>query len=90
MPTYTEADVDNELHKLLLRAVPPNAYGNKTLAHLAELIPVTRWSIQKWIINESIRPKWVKRLVEISKIGEPDGSPGRVSEDDFKRFVYNV
>ena len=38
MPTYEKPeDAGNALQVLLLKAVPENAYGNKTLNHLAKL-----------------------------------------------------
>lgn len=74
MPTYASPDdADNGLHQLLLRAVPENDRGNKTLTRLAELVPCTRWAIQKWIIAEKIAPDKVVRIVEIGKM-EPDGT----------------
>ena len=48
MPTYNSPDdADNELHKLLLTAVPENKHGNKTLNHLAATLGVTKWAIRK-------------------------------------------
>ena len=83
MPTYqTPEDADNELHKLLLRASPVNEHGNKTLSHLAKTIGVTRWAMQKWILNERIPPDRVVQIVDVSD--------GRVSISDFDRFVYKL
>lgn len=83
MPTYRQPeDVSNELHQLLLKAVPENEHGNKTILHLAELMEVNRWSITKWIRKEKIPPERVLQLVEIGE--------GRVKREDFDRFVYKA
>lgn len=81
MPTYNSPDdADNDLHKLLLTAVPENKHGNKTLNHLAEKLSVTKWAIRKWINNERIPPERVMQVVDLAE--------GRVSISDFERFVY--
>lgn len=95
MPTYHQPeDVESELHRLLLTAVPPNEHGNKTILHLAERMEVNRWSITKWIRKEKIPPERVLQLVEIGKIGEKPGRDGevksRVKREDFDRFVYKA
>ncbi len=95
MPTYEKPeDAGNALQVLLLKAVPENAYGNKTLNHLAKLMHLSKWAIRKWINNEKIPPERAKQVVEISRIvGYDDkkkpilGDP-RVSLDDFHEFVY--
>lgn len=90
MPTIKEPDkIDNELQRLLLRAVPVNKHGNRTLRHLSDLMDVSQWAMRKWIISQRISPGRVKQLVEIGKIGEPASPDGRVSRDEFERFVYN-
>lgn len=82
--------VENDLHRLLLRAVPTNALGNKTINHLATLIPCTRSAITKWIRLKRITPERAIRLVEIGKLGEPFVEGGRVTKEDLDPFVYNV
>ncbi len=82
--------VESELHKLLLKAVPENKFGNKTINHLAELIPCTRSAITKWIKLGKIAPARAVRLVEIGQIGEPHVEGGRVTKADLDPFVYNV
>jgi hypothetical protein len=83
MPTYKKPeDADSELHMLLLRAVPENPLGNKTLNHLARTIKVTKWAIRKWINQERIPPTRVVQVVGISE--------GRVTSKDFDRFVYKA
>lgn len=84
------------LHRLLLRAVPPNKFGNKTILRLAELIPCHRAAITKWIKHERITPEKALRLVEISRIVDFDkkgipilGEP-RISREDLDPYVYNV
>lgn len=84
------------LHYLLLKAVPANPYGNKTIDFLAGLIPCHRAAITKWIKNQRITPEKALRLVEISRIQgfDEDGKPilgqARISRDDLDPFVYNV
>lgn len=91
MPTYSESNPpENGLHRLLLRAVPPSEHGNKAISHLAKLIPVRRWSVNKWLKNQKLPPDRAMRIVEISKIGEPFGAPGRVSIEEFHPYVYKT
>ncbi len=93
MPTYASPEeVDDPLHQLLLKAVPKNAHGNKTISHLAALMKIKRWSIQKWIIAKSLSPKRVTEIVAIGQMDLEPGDPpeGRVSRSDFERFIYNV
>ena len=89
MPIYNETNApEGGLHRLLLRAVPPNELGNKTISHLATLIPVRRWSVNKWLDSGKIPANRAMRIVEIGKIGVPVGDAGRVSIEDFHPFVY--
>lgn len=89
MPTYNENNLpENGLHRLLLRAVPPSEHGNKAISHLAKLIPVRRWSVNKWLRNQKISPDRALQIVEIGRIGVPDGEPGRVSLEEFHPYVY--
>jgi hypothetical protein len=91
MPVFTNPeDADNDLARLMLRAVPENEHGNKTLTHLASLIPVRRWSLQKWIMKQKLPPERAARIVEIGKIGVPKGKPGRVTLEEFHPFVYKT
>lgn len=90
MPTIKDPDlIENELQRLMLRAVPINAHGNRTLLHLSELMNVSQWGMRKWINTEKLSPARVKQLVEIGKTGEPSSPDGRVSREDFERFIYN-
>lgn len=83
MPTYQKPeDATSELHQLLLRAVPVNSHGNKTLNHLAKTLKVTKWAIRKWINNDRISPTRAMQIVGIAE--------GRVSLKDFDRFVYKT
>ena len=83
MPVYkNHEDAPNELQKLLLFAVPPSPHGHKSINHLAKLMKLNRWAIQKWIINQSIPPKRAAQVVDLSE--------GRVSLGDFSRFVYGL
>lgn len=90
MPTFKDGDdIDNDLKLLLLRAVPFNKHGNRTLHHLAELMGVSEWAMRKWINTLKLSPARVKQIVEVSKTGEPANPDGRVSRDEFERFIYN-
>jgi hypothetical protein len=83
MPVYADPkDAPSELQRLLLEAVPVNEHGYKSIRHLAKLLKISPWSIQKWIIREKIPPN---RAVEVVDIAE-----GRVSLADFSRFVYTL
>jgi len=92
MPVYREdTQPDNELHRILLRAVPTNRFGNKSIATLAELIPCRRSAVNKWIKGGKLTPDKALRIVEIGKIrepGEPTGFPGRVRIEELHPFVY--
>ena len=90
MPTYNETNMPGGLHGLLLKAVPPSEHGNKAISHLAKLIPVRRWSVNKWLKNQRISPERALRIVEIGRIGVPDGEPGRVSIEDFHPYDYKT
>tara|TARA_Y100000593_G_scaffold83521_2_gene157529 strand:+ start:31762 stop:32055 length:294 start_codon:yes stop_codon:yes gene_type:complete len=96
MPTYSSPEaVDNKLHRLLLEAVPENEHGNKTILHLAKLLDINRWSINKWVRKKRISPQRVLEIVEVSKIkgydkkGKPILGEPRVKREDFDEFVYN-
>lgn len=93
MPLYNDGNQpDDALHRLLLKAVPANEHGNKTINHLATLIPCRRSNVNKWIRLGRIPPGKAMRVVEIGKIGE-DGETlevGRVTLEDFHPFVYNT
>lgn len=84
------------LHYLLLKAVPPNQFGNKTINYLADLVPCHRAAITKWIKFERIMPEKALRIVEISRImgfdeeGKPILGEPRVSREDLDPYVYNV
>jgi hypothetical protein len=81
MPVFANPDdAPSELQRLLLTAVPVNAHGYKSILHLSKLLGVSRWSIQKWIMNEKIPPHRAVDVVDISE--------GRVSLADFSRFIY--
>lgn len=83
MPTYaTPEDAPSGLQTLLLRAVPENDFGNKTLTHLAATLNISRWSITKWIRKGKIPPERAMQIVEISE--------GRVKIEDFHPYVYKT
>lgn len=81
MPVYKKPeDAENGLHVLLLRAVPKNEYGNKTLSELSRLIHVSKWAIRKWINKSKIPPERAKQIVDLSQ--------NRVRLKDFHPYVY--
>jgi hypothetical protein len=81
MPVYSSPErAADPLTVLLLRAAPENERGHPTLTGLADALGVSRWSIQKWIINQKISPD---RVMQVVRIGE-----GRVKREEFEPFVY--
>jgi hypothetical protein len=97
MPTFEKPeDATNGLHTLLLKAVPENKHGNKTITYLAELLHLNQWSIKKWIRREKLSPERAIQVVEISKIEgfDPKGKPilgePRVKLEEFDPYVYKV
>lgn len=83
MPVYHDPeDAPNELQRLLLLAVPVNSHGFKSISHLAKLLGLSRWAVQKWIVNEKIPPNRAVQVVDLAE--------GRVSLADFSRFVYTL
>lgn len=81
MPTYKSPDdAEAGLHTLLLRAVPVNSRGNKTLTELSRLTHMSKWGIRKWINNKKIPPERAKQIVELSE--------GRVTLEEFHPYVY--
>ena len=83
MPVFHDPeDAPNELQKLLLRAVPVNDHGYKSILHLSKLLGISRWSVQKWIVNKKIPPGRAVQVVDLSE--------GRVSLADFSRFIYTL
>jgi len=89
MPTYNDPeDAQNPLTQLILKAVPENDLGNKTLDNARELLGVSRTAMRKWLNNQRVPPNRAKQIVNMGLLGEPKDSPGRVSLADFHRFVY--
>lgn len=90
MPTYHDPqDAENPLTQLILRAVPENELGNKTLDHARELLGVSRTAMRKWLNNQKVPPNRATALVEMGRIGVSKGAPGRVSIEDLHPFVYS-
>lgn len=83
MPVFHDPnDAPNELQRLLLTAVPRNSHGYKSLNHLAKMLKVSRWAVQKWVTNNRIPPKRAVQIVDLSE--------GRVSLADFSRFIFDL
>lgn len=68
------------LHEILLRAVPANAHGRKTILHLSKLMGVSKQVVWHWIKKDFLTPERAKQVVDLSE--------GRVSLDELHRFVY--
>jgi hypothetical protein len=77
------------LRTLLRKACPSGTKEEEVPRKIAELVGVSRWSVYKWILQARLHPRRVARIVEISKIGEPPESHGRVTRDEFAPFIYN-
>lgn len=76
------------LHDLLLKACPPDAEGVVSTTVLARHLQLTQQAVQKWIANDSIPPKQVKRVVELSQARTDVEDDGKVTLDDFSTWVY--
>lgn len=97
MPTFNSPDeADNGLTRLLLRAVPPNDRGNRTVTHLAQLIHMSKAGVYKWLDAQKIPPERVVQIVEVSRIrgygddGKPILGKPRVKREEFDDFVYKA
>lgn len=97
MPAYENPeDAENKLTQLLLRAVPPDREGVKTITFLADLLNMSRQGVHKWAKQGFLPPERVVQIVEVSKIEgfEKDGTwikgEPRVSRDDFHDYVYKA
>lgn len=83
MPVFHDPeDAPNDLQKLLLKAVPVNEHGYKSILHLSKLLKLSRWAVQKWINKQKIPPGRAAQVVDLSE--------GRVSLGDFSRFIYTL
>lgn len=81
MPVYSAPEKANDaLTELLLRAAPLNQHGHPTITALADSLGLSRWAVQKWILNQKMTPDRVIQVVRISK--------GSVTREDFESFVY--
>lgn len=83
MPVFERPeDAPDGLSVLMLRAVPENEKGRKTLTNLATLMGVSKWGLRKWINAQKIPPE---RAMEIVRLSE-----GRVKIEEFHKFVYKT
>lgn len=69
-----------ELQDLLLKACPPDKNGKRSIPVLAKHLGVSNQYVYRWIDEESVPPKYVRKLVEISD--------EKVSFNDFHKFVF--
>lgn len=90
MPTfYKPEDATDDLTRLILKAVPENERGNKTLNHACKILKVTKWAMRKWINAQKISPERAMQIVEMGRIGvKRKKDPGRVSLEELHPFVY--
>lgn len=83
MAAHTDiSQIENPLHRLLLRSTPPDLSGEVTLAHLSKRIGVARFSIYKWMEAMRLPPG---RAIDIVR-----QSRGAVSLTDFHPYVYGL
>lgn len=81
MPAHkNRSRIDNDLHRLILDAVPPDARGDKTIVNAARTLGVSRMAVWKWLKNNRLTPNRAAQIVAMSE--------GRVSLKDLHRFVY--
>lgn len=97
MPTFNDpSEANDPLTQLMLRAVPENEHGSKTVTHLAKLMKLTRAALYKWIDQQKLPPERVMQIVEISRIigcdeaGKPILGKARVNREEFDEFVYKA
>lgn len=95
MPLYNSPEeAENKLTQLMLRAVPENPDGNKTLTFLASLMNMTRAGLHKYLKAKRIPPERVLQIVQISRITGFNGrdpiygDEARVKREEFDEFVY--
>lgn len=83
MAAHTDLSaVDDDLHRLLLRATPPDLSGDVTLTHMAQLLGLSRAAAYKWLARGRIPPQWAVEVVRLSR--------GAVALDEFHPFVYGL
>ncbi len=88
---YTKPPViDTALKDLLLRAVPSNPEGNKTITHLAELIPCRRSAVHLWLSNDAVPARRVDRVLEIAAMPDPrdpESPLPRITFEELRPYV---
>lgn len=83
MPAHTDLSaVDDDLHRLLLRATPPDLSGDVTLTHMAQLLGLSRNAPYKWLVKGRIPAQWAVALVRLSR--------GTVTLTEFHPHVYGI
>lgn len=70
------------LHRLLLRACPPNTHGEKSITVLARRLHMSSWGVHKWCNANRIPPLRARDIVDIA---DPESG---VTLSDFAPFVY--
>ena len=84
MPVFynPEEAAISDLQKILLRAVPDDENGHKTISNLARHLKLSRWAVQQWISKNKISPDRAKQVAALSE--------GRVSTEDLEKFFYSA
>jgi len=70
------------LHDLLLRACPPNEFGEKSITVLAIKLGLSAWAVHKWANRGKLPPNRARDIVDIA---DPRAA---VTLADFTPFVY--
>jgi len=68
------------LHDLLLSACPPGENGTRSIVVLAGYIQVSHQYVYRWIKDNRVPARFVRRLVELSG--------GKLELADFNKYVF--
>lgn len=71
------------LHRLLLRACPPNAKGEKSITILANRLKLSAWAVHKWCNKGHISPNRARDVVDVA---DPESG---ITLTDFSPFFYD-
>ena len=68
------------LHRLMLKACPPDAQGKVSITVLADAMKMSRATLHKWAARNQLEPWLAQQLVDVSE--------GRITLDECDVFVY--
>lgn len=76
------------LQTLLLKACPANEKGTKSIPLLAKALKTSHQYVYRWIDDNCVPPKFVKKIVEL--MGDQDNIPDedKVTLKDFHPYVF--